>query len=239
MGHGTNWWEDFFDREYTAAWADAGAFDRTEEEVAAVLDLLALDGPADILDAPCGFGRHSGRLAAAGHRVTGVDASADQLALARERNPGPTYVLGDMGEPPPGPYDVVMTLVSSFGYRNDEAADLAVLRAWHDVLRPGGHVVIEGMHRDRMAAQWTGEPFEHGAGAVEHPNMDWVSGAMRSRLVRADGSERRLELRVYSATELVSMVRAAGFVDVVAHGGFERAPLSPQTRLLVHARRAA
>lgn len=233
------WWEDFFDERYTDVWAAAGAFDATDTEVTGLVALLGLDarGPADILDIPCGFGRHSGPLAAMGHRVVAVDQSADQLRLARQRNPGPTYVRGDMRSPPQGPFDAVLNLFSSFGYSCDERTDLEILRAWLGVLRPGGAVVVEGNHRDRLARMWTAAPFEWSGGVMEHPSIDWVTGILSSRIVMADGSERAFRLRVYSVTELVGLLRRAGFVEIHAQAGFDdTGPPGPETRLLLSAR---
>lgn len=143
-----SWWETFFDEAYVRAWESDGAFQSTDEAVADLLGFLRLEPGAAILDIPCGFGRFAGPLHEAGHDVVGVDASPDQIRLAREHHPGPRYELGDMRDPPPGPFDAVLNLYSSFGYFDDPADDAACLRAWHQVLRPGGTLVLESMHRD-------------------------------------------------------------------------------------------
>ena len=45
------------------------------------------DKALDILDIGCGTGLHDIELVQAGHRVTGVDASAEMLTLAEARRP--------------------------------------------------------------------------------------------------------------------------------------------------------
>ncbi|HSB67602.1 MAG TPA: hypothetical protein VLD65_13575, partial [Anaerolineales bacterium] len=45
--------------------------ERTDTEVRALVGMLELDNPKRILDLACGFGRHSNRLAALGHTITG------------------------------------------------------------------------------------------------------------------------------------------------------------------------
>lgn len=231
-----SWTADFFDRSYTEAWEAVGAFEQTDEQVAGLVSMLDLDEPVDILDAPCGFGRIAGPLARLGHRVTGVDASPDQLAIAAERNPGPTYVRGDMAEPPEGPFDVVLNLYTSFGYSADDAADLAMLRAWHAVLRRGGRLVIETMHRDRFAKLHTPGPRQQGP-VTETASPDWTTGVVTSSWTFPDGSSRTMRLRLYNATEMLALVRAAGFVDVVATGDYAGAPVTPETRLVVRGTR--
>lgn len=236
----TDWWASFFDRSYTEQWAAAGAYDATAEEVEGVLGLLGGSdiGRLRILDVPCGFGRHAADLQARGHDVTGVDLSADQLAIAAERHPGPRYVRTDMRTPPPGPYDVVLNLFTSIGYFADPAEDLAALRAWHDVLVPGGTLLIEANHRDRMARIFQpGEIRIGDTGLVEDGDMDWVTGVMHRRVRFPDGQERRFDVRTYSVTELVAAVRTAGFGEVEVVGDWQRTPVSPDTRMIVIARR--
>ena len=70
--------------------ADAPAYDEHEypsdvqrEWVARVLRLIPPGGT--VLDAPCGTGKYLAQVAAAGHRVVGVDQSAGMLAQARAR----------------------------------------------------------------------------------------------------------------------------------------------------------
>lgn len=234
------WWMEFFDRAYTDLWTEAGAFDATAEDVEGILSLLGHpDAGLRILDVPCGFGRHSAELHRHGHVVTGVDLSEVQLAIAAARNPGPTYVHGDMRTPPAGPFDAVLNLFSSIGYFADPAEDERAIKAWHDVLAPGGRLVLETNHRDRMATvHRPGETLRIGdTGAVEFGDMNWVTGRMRRTVRSPDGAERHFDVRMYTATELVDMVRRAGFASVEVHGGLDRRAFSPDSRLVVLATR--
>jgi 2-polyprenyl-3-methyl-5-hydroxy-6-metoxy-1,4-benzoquinol methylase len=97
------WWESFFDEHYVQAWTAAGRFSDTDSVVDDVDALLGLQPGAEILDIGCGFGRVAGPLSMRGYRVTGIDFSPQQLQLAEQRNPGPTYIEADMRRPPPGP----------------------------------------------------------------------------------------------------------------------------------------
>jgi SAM-dependent methyltransferase len=226
------WWQTFFGREYVAAWTAAGVFDNTDDEVEGIAALLALPAGARILDVPCGFGRIAGPLHARGYRVVGVDASSHQLALARERNPGPEYRQGDMRVPPPdGPFDAVINVFSSFGYFDDGADDLRAARAWHEALRPGGVLVMTTMHRDYLARHF--EPASNG-GVNEQRDIDWVAGVARTT-VRHDDWVGTFRVRMYTVTDLVDLLREAGFAEVEAFGTLEREPVSPDTRLVLRA----
>jgi 2-polyprenyl-3-methyl-5-hydroxy-6-metoxy-1,4-benzoquinol methylase len=103
-----DWWETFFDEEYVQAWTVAGSFEGTADQVEAIERLLDAPPAAEILDVACGFGRIALPLHDRGYRLTGIDASASQLRLAQERNPGPHYLQRDMRRPPAGPYDAVI-----------------------------------------------------------------------------------------------------------------------------------
>jgi SAM-dependent methyltransferase len=80
--------------EAGAAWwqsaCTAGADVEYEEQI---LPLVArhLAGARRILDVGCGEGQVARRLAGAGASVTGVDPTAAQVTVARERGGGPTY----------------------------------------------------------------------------------------------------------------------------------------------------
>lgn len=89
------------ERPFYAAHADAYdalITDPVEPWVAAVHDRLVSAGlqRARVLDAGCGTGRHARALAEKGHTISLLDASAELLAIARERcGESPVY-LGDI-----------------------------------------------------------------------------------------------------------------------------------------------
>jgi 2-polyprenyl-3-methyl-5-hydroxy-6-metoxy-1,4-benzoquinol methylase len=76
--------ENVFDvDDYLYFYSEMLTDERTDAEVAALVKLLELDQPLDILDLACGFGRHANRLAAQGHRLTGIDLMEGFVDLAR------------------------------------------------------------------------------------------------------------------------------------------------------------
>lgn len=228
------WWRTFFDDAYVDAWAADGAFESTDEVAAQLIDFLDLPSRARVLDIPCGFGRFSQPLHDAGYDVVGVDGSDDQIRLAQQRHPGPTYLVGDMREPPSGPFDAVLNLYSSFGYFDDPADDIRCLSAWYEVLRPGGMLVLETMHRDRLAWLW-GQDHDPGT-RRETDTTDWTTG-VRTASVQIDGQTRTFTVRLYTATDLIRMMREIRFIDIEAFGGLDSSQLDPSKRLAIRARR--
>jgi SAM-dependent methyltransferase len=239
-------WDELFDELYLKTYADHEPGDPREEALGAA-NLAGVEPPAEVLDAPCGYGRHSVVLAEAGYRVTGVDRSQVLLDEARRRSGGgdwPEWVRADHRELPfdDASFDAVLTLFSSLGYRGEEG-DRATLREFRRVLRPAGALVIETQHRDRIMSIFREEGWQdlgEGALRLEARRMDYAAGEIETDfiLIEADGSRHSLtyRLRLYTATELVGLLEATGFDDVECFGGFGREPLSRETRLFVLAR---
>jgi SAM-dependent methyltransferase len=124
-----------------------GIFGYEEPYVRDVLEPLPI-GVA--LDAACGTGRHAAHLAAGGHRVIGVDSSAEMLARARDRVPSGDFRLGDLHALPVagGEVDVAVCALAL----THVPALAPVLAELARVLRPGGHLVISDVHHERVTA---------------------------------------------------------------------------------------
>ncbi len=107
---------------------------------------LAALPAGDALDAACGTGRHAAFLASHGHRVIGVDSSAEMLAVACANMPAGDFRLGDLHQlPVPDKHVdlVVCTLALT------HVLDLSpVFAEFVRVLRRGGHVVIADSRND-------------------------------------------------------------------------------------------
>ena len=111
------------------------------------------------------------------------------------------------------------------------------------MLRPGGALVIETMHRDRLASifqprGW--EPLPDGGFVVEERRFDEVAGEVETMHLLIDAAGRResatYRMRIYTATELVQVVAGAGFTAIECYGGPEGEELRIETRLVLLAR---
>ncbi len=130
--------------------ATAATYDRIAQEYARRSDddgsspeflawrtrLLDSDGP--LVDLGCGAGRDLAAFAAAGIPCLGVDLSAGMLAVAARR--GLPVVCGDLRTPPVR-LASVGTLYSCAALLHIPREQVpATLRAWRDLLRPGGRL---------------------------------------------------------------------------------------------------
>ncbi|MFA7767535.1 class I SAM-dependent methyltransferase [Streptomyces sp. NRRL S-448] len=137
-------------------------------------------GPADVLDVGCGTGSLSLLLAAAGHRVTGVDLAPRMVERAEAKLAAAglpvRFLVGDAADPPTGQerYDVLLCRHLLWTLPDPGAA----LRAWVARLGPGGRLVlVEGRWRE---AGESGVPYVAGAEA-----LPWYGGITAGDLAAA------------------------------------------------------
>ena len=240
-------WDAVFGDFYLRAFAGDEHDTVAGEQALAAVKLAGCPESGDVLDAPCGFGRHAIPLARAGYRVVGADRSQVLLDEARRRAGGerwPKLVQADYRKLPfaDASFDAALNLFSSIGYLGDEE-DTKALAEIGRVLRPGAALVIETMHRDRLMTIGSDRHWEllgEGRLLFEQRTFDQASGIVQSTqtVVLSDGERdsRTWSLRLYTATELVAMLERAGFAEAKCYGDLGGAPLAPDTRLVIVAR---
>jgi ubiquinone/menaquinone biosynthesis C-methylase UbiE len=241
-------WDAFFSDFYLRAYAGSEDEAEAEAQALAAARLSGCPDGGELLDVPCGFGRHSIPLARAGFRVTGVDRSDALLAEARRRTGHerwPKLVHADYRELPfaDASFDAAVNLFSSLGYLGDDE-DTKALAEIGRVLRPGARLVIEIMHRDLLVRQFREQDWRLlGAGRLllEQRTFDPAAGLTQVTQTLIDGAgerdSRSFSLRVYCATELLAMLDAAGFAEAKCHGDLDGAAFTSATRLVIVARR--
>jgi ubiquinone/menaquinone biosynthesis C-methylase UbiE len=241
-------WDAFFSDFYLRAYADEERREEAEAQALAAVRLAGVEPGAEVLDVPCGFGRHCVPLARDGYRVTGVDRSGALIEEARRRTGGerwPKLVKADYRELPfpDESFDAAVNLFTSLGYLGDEQ-DTRVLADIGRVLRPGARLVIETSHRDMLVLKWTEADWRlmgEGRLLLEQRTFDAAAGIAQTTQTLIDGrgerESRSWSVRVYTATELLAMLDRAGFAEAKAYGDFDGRPFAPDTRLVIAARR--
>lgn len=243
------WWDGYFDESFIDLYRGFLTPERTRREVQGIREMLSLQADAEVLDLACGWGRHSVALAREGFRVTGVDWSETLLTSARRRADKAgvevEWVRGDMREIAwEGRFHAVLSLFSSLGYFLSDEEDLRVLRAARQALRPGGHFLLETMHRDHIVGAFAERDWwenEDGTTVWVEREFDAVEGVSREWTRWRRGSkegEKYHELRIRNATEWDALIRRAGLVPVDWWGDWELAPfLHTSEDLIVVCRR--
>jgi len=203
-----------------------------ETEIEWILGHARPPAGARVLDAPCGFGRHSLALARRGFSVTGVDLSETELDRARQRAAGAglhlDLVLQDMRDMEfAGEFDLALNLFSSIGYFSDDE-DRLLLDRFCTALKSSGAFVLDTRNRDffihDVAPQETVRLAE---GTVRVKNRFDVRTSRIQQDWWLEEQQRLLgqtELRLYSTHELLRMLRPERWSAVELFGGLDGRP---------------
>ena len=204
----------------------------TQERVIASF-LGPLDGKA-VLDVGTGTGRAALALAARGARVTGVDASAEMLAVAERRaadaNLAVTFARGDAHalEFPDQAFDAVIclrVLMHTPDWR----------RSLGELCRVAADRVVFDYPALRSAAavQAAARRLAHAVGVRTEPYRVFSDGAISAELgangFRVAGVHRQFVLPIAFHKTLNSAAFTAGFERALAHAGLTRLFGSPVT----------
>ena len=234
--------ENVFEVEdYLFVYADDLSSERSDAEVAALVKQLELDTPMKILDLACGFGRHTNRLAALGHQVTGVDLMPGFLNLARqeavEMGVQVDYRQGDMRQVSfVEEFDRVVLLFTSFGYFED-AENEVVISNMAQALKPGGRLLLDVPNRDLILKDFSPAQVieKDGDLLINRLSFDVLTGHFQNRRIiirQGIRKDKPFSIRLYNATEISRLLTRAGLVGIELLGENDL-PLSATSRRIV------
>jgi SAM-dependent methyltransferase len=194
-----------------------------EPPMTALIDTLR---PGTVLDAACGTGRYSTKLAERGHEVIGVDQSAAMLDLARAKLPAADFRQGDLTALPLTDRSVdavvcalALVHVPHVGSALDEFAR---------VLRPGGRLIISDVHPFVIALGWQAQFATHDTDDAGGPRRGFMRlhGHLASEYTDA-ASAAGLRLRSLAEpplTESAVVTPATGIVPDASRAAFAGLP---------------
>jgi glycine/sarcosine N-methyltransferase len=204
-----------------------------------------------ILDLACGTGGHSLALAERGFQVSGVDLDASMIREAERKAGGAAGVkfrimdMLDIGRRLEPGFSLVFCIGNSLVHLKDEGRIGRMLAAARGLLEPGGALVVQIIHYDRiLAAGISALPIlrdeAHGLEFVRNYDYDAAGRVVQFRTVlsvRQGGTVRRIEnnvpLWILRKDVLERLAREAGFGDLTWYGGFDGRPLGPDSLPLI------
>jgi SAM-dependent methyltransferase len=229
---GEEWFRNWFDSPYSHLLYQH----RDEEEARFFLDhllnYLNLPAGADILDIPCGKGRHAVYLESKGFHVTGMDLSSGNISMAQvNSSDNVQFYVHDMRQHlGSNIYHCIFNLFTSLGYFKWEHENYTVIRNMALALKPGGHLVIDFFNSAKLAGTL------HPEDTVEANNITFHIKRRHegSRIVKSiwfnDGA------KVFSFEEDVMMIKKeqfeawflkAGLEVVETFGTYDLRPFQP------------
>jgi SAM-dependent methyltransferase len=230
-----DWWKNFFSGSIVDFWRRVIPPEATRAEADFLVRVLQASTGTRLLDVPCGDGRLSLELARRGYRMTGVDISSDFLAAARagSRREGLDieWRLSEMRDLPwESRFGGAFCAGSSFGFLGDEG-DAAFLASVSRALKPGARFVIDAVKAAEVVLAQFRPSHEMEVGDIHFAaqnSYDAASGWMDSRYTitrRGEASEtREAAHRIYTYREVVRMLEAAGFEEVLGLASLEGEP---------------
>ena len=242
----SNWFTEFFNEDYLNIYSERLSQDATERETAFVVDSLGLQKGARVLDLACGHGRHAIALARRGMVVTGQDLNEDYLQMAQEdaARSGVEIetVHADMRDIPfTGEFDAVINMFTAFGYFDSEDEDLRVLKAVANALKDDGKLLLDTINREWVLANYVQNDWhtdDDGNTFLEHREFNLRTGRnhVTFSIVTADGTRRESpghDVRLYTLTELVRLLDAAGLRMSAIYGDYDGSPYAINTPRMI------
>ncbi|MDR2768204.1 MAG: class I SAM-dependent methyltransferase [Treponema sp.] len=248
--------EWFNDENFWQRFAPIMFDDRHWEEVPSVADgitrlaKLPLYGDAAPRNAPrcldlcCGFGRIGLELARRGFSVSGVDITETYLETGRRdaaaENLDVTFIKADARSfCQKEAFDIALNCYISFGYFADRAGDRRLVQNAYDSLTSGGTFFIETQGKETAARDFTPGEWFFRAGfyvLTSYRVVDsWDALENTWRLFDDNGAsaEKTFTCRLYSASELRSLLLETGFAAVEIYGDWDESPYDEKAKKLI------
>lgn len=209
--------------------------------------------PQSVLDLGCGTGAVAIPLAKRGYRVTGVDLSADMLAIAYDKMRAAqvhvAWAEQDMRELEAAPADAVISLCDSLSYLTEEEDVQQAFRRVFDHLQPGGVFLFDVHSPYKILHVFGDETFTYQDDEVSYiwqcfcdPLRLEVEHQLTFFLRQPNGLYERVEeehwQRAYQPIQLLRWLGEAGFVDMTVTADFtDLPPATDSERLFFRAYR--
>jgi SAM-dependent methyltransferase len=215
----------------------------SEKEIEKIFALVGFQR-GTVLDLCCGPGRHTVVMAQKGCQVTAVDKTPFLLQKAQEKaqneNIEAEWVLEDMRNfIRPNTYDLVLNMLTSFGYFDEKQEDMIVLHNIYQSLKSGGICVLDMMGKEVLARDFqptVSEKHPDGSILIQRREIfDEWSRILNERILVKEGKAISFTFHqtIYSGQELKERLLQAGFMKVRLFGNLDSEEYGPNASRLV------
>lgn len=221
-------------------------WENTPSEVDQIRELIDVPESTNILDLPCGTGRHTLEWARRGFKVTGVDRTATYVeqakATSNKENLDIEWIVEDMRKfVRPDTYNLILNMFTSFGYFEDINEDINVAQNFYDSLKTGGQLIMDILSKEILATKfatriWHTDEEDNSLFLQEHELSDnWCWIKNRWITIKTDGTRTDyvLEHRLYSAKELLTLLSDVGFSSFNVYGSLQGIPYDQNAKRLI------
>lgn len=245
MGSSNNeWFQSWFGPDYLDVYPHRDQAE-ADAQIAFICEQIPLTNTSRVLDIACGAGRHLRALAERGINAVGIDYSKALLDEAQNQlKDFPTISLtrADMRELPfaNNEFDAALSLFTSFGYFATDEEHIRLLREWRRVLRPEGYFVLDYANKDFVLAHL--RPHSTELRGTLHIEQQRELSPLCDRMIKEinitdeeTGTRKRFResVRLYSESEIRSMLNETGFHITKCFGNLQGRKYSPDADRLV------
>ena len=233
MNSQQNWYKTFFNGLALEVWTKVMTPEYTNTEVQFIKGFINSNN-GNVLDIPCGNGRHSIALAKEGYTVTSIDIAEEYICnlrdvIVKEKLPV-TAIQADVLEYElSGEFDLAICLGNSFSYFPYYPM-LEFAKKVCGVLKKGGTFLVhtgavaESILPSVQLKDWIevdgilflSERIYHAESSVLQSNY---------RIIKKDQVEHKTAYHyVYTLAEIRRLLTAAGFGEIEQYSGFDKSP---------------
>jgi SAM-dependent methyltransferase len=239
-----HWYEDenFWNASYQILFPEE-SFKQAFEQVDDLISLLKPEPYSHVLDLCCGVGRHSLELAQRGFKVTGVDLTEKYLDEAKKKSKKKglkiEFVHEDMRKfVRPDSFDFVINMFTSFGYFEKLEDDKKVARNIYKSIKKGGKFLIDMTGKEILSRIFRERDWYEIEGTLvleERKLKEYWSGIETRWIMFKDDKRKEVKfsLRLYSAVELINLLKECGFGEVEVYGDLKGASYDNRAKRLV------
>jgi len=225
---------------------------QVQAQVDGVERYISLEPRSRVLDLSCGNGRQTLELARRGYRVLGIDSQEGALAAARaaarEERLNVHFLHTDIRQISyRGEFDVVVNLQCALGLLPNDRDQLRVLEGTRKGLKSGGRLLLDMLNKEWLMRHfepnhWAPGESADGSVSLDRISFDLETGRLNDHrtIVGLDGGRAPsfMSLRVYTLTEIKSLLDRAGLSFLKVWGGYEDEPYGMDSpRMVVLAQR--
>lgn len=235
----SNWWGALYDDLLEDMLLERESEEETGETLDFIVRHLGVAPGARVFDQCCGNGSLALPLARRGFEVVGVDQAEVYIsrasALAREAGESATFVTGDAFDYVPKTCAGAFNWWTSFGYADDDATNLRMLRRAYEALSPGGVFLLDtmnvpGVFRHFQRDVVTERETRRGKVTLHRKSrFDLASGRILKtwtyHVPKAPPTIHETSVRLYLPSSLKEMLHAAGFDSVELLGDLDDSAL--------------
>ena len=218
---------------------------RTKSEGTFFVDLLNGHGARRVLDAAVGTGFHAAVLGEAGFAVTAVDGSPNMVNAAQEnlasRGLSDVSCLvadwRDLAVTVPGGFDAVICLGNSIGHLFSQGDLEAAVKGFHDVLVPGGLLVLDQRNYDGLLDGTLEKTRQSYCCVAKDASvaLELIDPCLATITYRfADGSKHRIRTYPWRCGRVTAVMERIGFRGIVTYGNYSRRFDSARVEFLTH-----